>query len=240
MSNLYNSRLGRFRWFVKRFGASEVFFKPVRLALAPWIIPRLRPREFTFRGQTFPCFYAPYNMTWIGERMIEIPIIRAVIVQYSGRRVLEVGNVLSHYSPVAHEIIDKYETGHGVINVDVTQFRPPHRYDLIISISTFEHIGFDDASDSSSGGKILEAIRHCRGLLAPAGRLIITVPTGYNPELDELLSSGRLGAVRYDCLRRVQKRDWESCTLEEALNRPYRSVYPYANALVVAEFDRSA
>ena len=31
-----------------------------------------------------------------------------------------------------------------VINEDITYFQPNHKYDLIVSISTFEHIGFDE------------------------------------------------------------------------------------------------
>ena len=235
-SHLYYSTLGRVRWFIKRFGISEVFFKPVRQLFAPLIIPRLPPSTFKFWDQTHQCFYAPYNTTWIGERMVEIPIIRAAMTQRPQARVLEVGNVLSHYFRGSHEIVDKFETGQGVINQDILEYYPTQDYDLIISISTFEHIGFDDETSTSSGEKILAALDHCRRLLAPGGQMLVTFPTGYNPQLDELLTSGRLGAVRCDYLRRVGKRQWETCSLEEALGSPYRAVFPYGNALVVAEF----
>jgi hypothetical protein len=143
-SHLYNSTAGRVRWFVKRFGLSEVLFKPMRVVFAPIIIPLLRREQFRFRGQTHDCFYARYNMTWAGERMVEIPIGRALLEAQPGGRILEVGNVLPHYFPTRHEIVDKFEHGPGVLNVDILEFAPPHRYDLILSISTFEHIGFED------------------------------------------------------------------------------------------------
>lgn len=235
-SHLYNSTIGRARWFIKRFGASEIVWKPLRLLFSPVVIPFLKRQEFCFAGQTLNCFYARYNMTWVGERMVEIPIIQALLGHAPGAQILEVGNVLSHYLPINHEVVDKFEVAPGVTNIDIIQFRPSRRFDLIISISTFEHIGFDDDGACSSGEKILEAIDHCRSLLVHSGRLVITVPTGYNPELDNLLRTGRLGASNVRCLFRTGMRSWTECSLEEALTHPYRSVFPYGNALVVAEF----
>jgi SAM-dependent methyltransferase len=235
--HLYNSTLNRVKWFVRRFGAGEVVLKPLRLLFAPVILPGLRPERFTFRGRAYGCFYARYNMTWVGERMVEIPIGQALLQSAAGGRILEVGNVLSHYFPAQHAIVDKFERGPGVLNLDILAYQPPERFDLIVSISTFEHIGFDDDTPSSSGEKILQAIAHCRRLLSPAGRLILTFPTGYNPELDDLLRTGQIGAQRLDCLLRVAPRKWEECDLATALAHPYRTRFPYGNALVVAEFN---
>ena len=33
--------------------------------------------------------------------------------------------------------------------------------------------------------KVVRALRHTRSLLKPGGHLLVTVPTGYNPALDE-------------------------------------------------------
>ena len=62
----------------------------------------------------------------------------------SWKNIFEVGSVLSHYFPINHDVLDKYEKGHGVINQDVVDFKPHNKYDLIVSISTLEHVGFDD------------------------------------------------------------------------------------------------
>jgi SAM-dependent methyltransferase len=239
-SHLYNSTLNRVRWFVRRFGAGEIVLKPLRLLFAPVILPCLGREPFSFRGRNYDCFYARYNMTWAGERMVEIPLGKALLEEHAGRRILEVGNVLSHYFPARHVIVDKFEAGHGVLNLDILAYEPPERFDLILSISTFEHIGFDDDTPSSSGEKILQAIGHCRRLLSPSGRLVLTFPTGYNPELDELLRSGRIGARRLDCLLRTAPRKWAECDLATALQHPYRARFPYGNALVVAEFTAPA
>jgi SAM-dependent methyltransferase len=190
--NLYSTKAARIVWFIKRFGAREVFLKPLRLILADWIVPRLTPTQFQFRGQRYSTFFARYNMTWVGERMVEIPIGRAIVARNAPDRVLEIGNVLSHYGPTSHAIVDKYEKAPNVINSDILSYSPKNQFDLIISISTFEHIGFDDDNDGSSGEKIASAIRHCRSLLSKTGRLIITFPTGYNPELDSAVRTRHL------------------------------------------------
>ena len=54
------------------------------------------------------------------------------------------GNVLLHYFPADHEIVDKYEKGDGIVNEDIVNFRPGKKYDLIVSISTLEHISWNE------------------------------------------------------------------------------------------------
>lgn len=236
--HLYNTTLGKVPWFIKRFGAGEVVMKPLRLALAPVIIPLLPKRTFEFRGKRFPCFYHRYNMTWAGERAVEVPIARSYLEQCQGKSILEVGNVLSHYFPIRHEVLDKFEKGTGVINKDILDFKPGKQYALIISISTFEHIGFDDEADEPSDKKIARAIAACWDLLTPDGRLVLTVPLGYNPDLDRMIATGELGATEESYLRRATRLGWEPCRKDEALRCRFKTPYPYANAILVAEFSK--
>jgi len=221
---------------VKRFGAKEVALKPLRTVFAPLIIARLQPKTFLFHGRELPLLYHRYNMTWASERCVEVPIARYYAESVTPDKTLEVGNVLSHYGPVRHEIIDKFEKGPGVTNADITSFRPNKRYDLILSISTFEHIGFDDEAEGKSADKILSAIATCRGLLAPTGRLVITVPISYNPELNELINTGKLGTKKDTFLKKYGPQDWRECPKEEAMRCKYKEPYSYANAVMVAEF----
>ena len=234
-SHLYNSKLGKVAWFVNRFGFSELFLKPCRLVFAPIVLRRLPRKTFPFREATLECFYHAYNMTWACERCVEIPIARAYLDQHVGGRILEVGNVLSHYGPVTHDVLDRFEKGERVINQDIVDFRPSTNYGLIVSISTFEHIGFDDAADGGSTAKIKTAIQSCRQLLEPAGKLVLTVPIGYNPELDEMLRKGELPFEREFYLRRTGRRQWEPCDQRVALSCRYRKPFPYANAILAAE-----
>jgi hypothetical protein len=238
--NLYNSRLGKVRWFAKRFGAGELIRKPLRMLLAPVIVPRLTPRTFQFKGQELHLFYHAYNMTWATERCVEVPVIRHVLEGVPPKDVLEVGNVLSHYGPIQHMIVDKFERGAGIINEDIVTFQPGWAFKLIISISTFEHIGFDDERTGHSKAKILTAVHACRQLLQPGGQLVITVPVGYNPEMDSILAGNELGAEETWYFKQTRKREWMEVGKEEALRARYGSPFPYANSIAVAGMANSA
>lgn len=104
--------------------------------------------------------------------------------------VLEVGNVLSYRFGVSHDILDKYDINRHVINEDVVRFSPQKRYDLIVSISTLEHVGWDEIPKEPR--KILLALENLKKILAPGGQLIVTLPLGYNPDMDKLLSDGEI------------------------------------------------
>jgi hypothetical protein len=237
--HLYNSKLSKFRWFIARFGAKEILLKPLRTIFAPLIIPALPKRSFQFQGQTLDLLYHRYNMTWASERCVEVPIARYFLSKFAQGKVLEVGNVLSHYGPVRHDILDKFERGRRVINEDITTFRPSGKYGLIISISTFEHIGFDDEAVEPSRIKILAAIDACKCLLSDTGKLVVTAPIGYNPDLDLLLEDGKTQASRETYLKKDTALEWRELSKEEALRARYKKPFPYANAIVVLEFGGS-
>ena len=147
--------------------------------------------------------------------------------------------MLGHYGKHDHAVLDKYETSAGVINEDITTWQTEERFDLILSISTFEHIGFDDDAAGGSADKILGAIAACRKLLNSQGRLAITVPLGYNPDLDRLIERNKLGEDRGWFLLRHGPREWKVVARHQALGTPFGRPFPFANALLVAEFDAS-
>jgi len=188
------------------------------------------PRDaFLFRGTEYQYFHHKYNTTWDNERCVEVPIVRSRMI---AGRVLEVGNVLSHYGPVEHTVIDKYEKGDGVINVDLFDFKPAEKFDLIISISTFEHIGYDEPPRPLGGPR--EAVAHALSLLSVGGWLIFTVPIGYNRFMDQFLreSSG----VSY--MRRTGQREWVECG-PGALEASYGKPFPCANAIAIYQGQNS-
>src|SRR5439155_26790749 len=74
-------------------------------------------REFHAHSLPYQYFYHPYNQTYCNERAVEIPIVWPLVRSVPPERVLEVGNVLSHYFPTRHAIIDKFEHAPGVQNV---------------------------------------------------------------------------------------------------------------------------
>jgi SAM-dependent methyltransferase len=234
--HLYSGFGGKVCWFARRFGWSELLFLPLRKIASPLVRPFLRARDFEYRDHRLECFYANYNVTWSNERCAEIPIARWHLAQ-TGGPVLEVGNVLGHYSAHSHTVIDKFETGAGIINEDITKWRTDERFALILSISTFEHVGFDDDAGDNSGEKIRAAIAACRALLAPGGCLVITVPLGYNPALDELISSDALPASEARFLLQHGRREWREVTRDQSLGTKYGRPFPYANGLWIAQFN---
>ena len=235
-SHLYNSCFGKLTWFIRRFGVWELFRKPLRILFAPWIISRLPKAEFQFDGRRFPLFYHRHNMTWANERAVEIPIARSLLDQYRNREILEVGNVMAHYFPIHHTVIDKYETGAKIINEDIIGFTTNDKFSLILSVSTFEHIGFDDESDGHSGKKIRDAVACCRRLLDVHGRLVVTVPLGYNADLDRMVADNNLDCKRTLFLQRTGPLAWRETDRDTVLDNQYGRPFPYANALMVAEF----
>lgn len=192
-----------------------------------------RDRTFTFNGQKYKYFYGLYNFTYIGERSVEIPIIWDQVTKHRQDKILEVGNVLSHYSSIGHDIVDKYEQAPGVINEDIITFNPNRKYDLIVSISTIEHVGWDEKRKSKH--KIILAIAKIRNLLEKGGQAILTLPIGYNYYLDELIKSSRKKLfTNIFFLKRVSADNrWKQVPYKEATNTKFNTPYPFANALAI-------
>jgi hypothetical protein len=183
-------------------------------------------------------FYGGYNVAWMTERSVEIPLILKYVQAPDRGRLLEIGNVLSHYVPRSWDVLDKFEVGPGVMNADIVDFQPEQRYDLIVSISTIEHVGFDDdVEDPARIPKAIERIR--RDCLNPGGLFVATFPVGYNPHLDALLYDGRLGFEECRYLKRVSMSNrWAEVSANEAAPLQYNHPYPLANGLAVATFRR--
>jgi SAM-dependent methyltransferase len=174
------------------------------------------------------------------ERAVEIPFAHAFYLGNRGPRTLEVGNVLANRfePPAGYDVVDKYEAGPRIRNEDIATFRASEPYDLILSVSTIEHVGLDEAEKDPA--KPLRAIRNMAGMLAPSGRLMITVPFTYNPAVDRMLQDAQFAFTQRYFLKRVCRWGcWAETTLEDALGRRYGSRYPCANAVAFLVLDRS-
>ena len=173
--------------------------------------------KFVFNGKSYNYFKHWYNETWKNDRAIEIPISFEVIKKYEN--ILEVGNVLSHYKTFKHDIIDLYEKDIGVINEDIRTFKTDKKYDLIISISTLEHI---DENDGKGEKGILDAFDNMRSLLTPKGNIFITFPIGAHVDLDNLFRNNKLGLKETYVMCRdledddkYQRNIWEQCGVSD-------------------------
>ena len=190
-------------------------------------------RRFKFQGKEYKYLY--YYSTWRDERCVEVPIVWNLLNNSKAleRRldILEIGNVLSYYYKFSHDVVDKYEVGDGVINEDIVTFNPNKRYDLIISVSTIEHVGWDEAPRVE--GKLTKALENIKALLKPEGFAVITMPVGYNKEFDALYSSGRIAFDKAYYLKRVKRSDWVESDWNETKDSRFDYPYKFANALII-------
>jgi hypothetical protein len=194
---------------------------------------RMRPAagSFEFRGKTYPRFFHPYNLTWNNERAVEIPIVWEAVQEHRGRRILEIGNVLAHYFPVDHDILDRYERAPGVLNQDVVAFAPKDRYELIVSVSTLEHVGWDEIPRQP--GKFARALESIRGCLREGGIALVTLPLGYNPEVETALRLAEGGFSELYYLKRLDWHRWVEVPSEEMEDVAFNQPYHGANGLAI-------
>lgn len=189
-------------------------------------------RTFKFNDTEYKYFQHAYNTTWRTERAVELPIVFDFLNQFKGKRILEVGNVTSHYLDVKHTVVDKYEAGTNVNNIDIINYQTDNTFDLIVTVSTLEHVGWDE--EPREPEKVFQAINKLKSLLAPAGLLVVTIPLGQNPVLDEYLRDGRVSFDEMYYLKRISKDnrwiqvEWKD--IEGSKNNyPFRA----ANGLVI-------
>ncbi|MEM9557398.1 MAG: methyltransferase domain-containing protein [Acidobacteriota bacterium] len=209
---------------------------------ALWYLARrlLGPRTFALADSRHRYLVHPFILD--NERAVEIPLalaaVRAVVRERPGARILEVGNVLSSFvdldeTTAALTVVDKYERAPGVLNVDIVEYRPAERFDLVVSISTLEHVGRDETPRQPS--KAVDALEHLKTLVTPGGHLLLTVPVGYNQALDHALSEPH--DLQIDCLVRAGRWNrWREAPLEETLTRSYGAPFHCANGLLVVSW----
>src|SRR5438094_709755 len=108
-------------------------------------------KAFIFEGQKLEYFFHSYNNFRLSERAIEIPIIDYFLRQNDSHEILEIGNVTNHYYDYFRQtfvdrrktVVDKFERGQDVLNLDIAEYAPDMKFDFVFSISTFEHMDSD-------------------------------------------------------------------------------------------------
>jgi SAM-dependent methyltransferase len=206
------------------------------IAGTPWSLAGAH-RRFAFRGETHRYLYHPYKRTWLTERAVEVPVVQSIVDRHSGARILEVGHVLGHYRPQSHLVIDKYERSAGVLNRDATDVADLGPFDLIVAISTLEHVGFDE--QPRDPGKAAAAVAALRERLAPGGLLVVTVPVGYNPAFDAALRDGAIPTTAIAALRRAGgETRWREAEPALVWTAPYDFLLYSARGVVFAFIER--
>ena len=188
---------------------------------------------FELEGRTYRYLYARHKLTWLTERAVEVPVIQSLVDRHPPDRVLEVGNVLSHYREQRHLVVDRYERAPGVVNRDVLELDGLGPFTLIVAISTLEHVGLDEAP--ADPGKAARAARALRKLLAQNGHLVLSVPAGYNRQFDASIRRNELPITHLAALRRqVGSNTWVQVEPEAAFAAPYDFLLYRARAVVFA------
>ena len=211
-------------WYVVRKGVAYVARWPFDVLTSFYYRYLNRHKSmFKFQGQTYSYFYHSYNTTWKNERGIEVPIIWRLVQENSEKRILEIGNVLRHYVSCQHDVLDLTEKYPGVINQDIGYFKPQAKYDLAVSISTFEHIGCWE-KEPRQPERLLQAIQNIlENILSPGGRLVITVPLGQNPDMERYLATGKINFTQLICMKQVnsRKNEWKEFSWSDICDREF-------------------
>lgn len=221
------------------------FIQRVRLLVKPlfhFFYKDLHKKTFTFGGNTYHYFSeSEYNVPWKNERAVEISIAMDYLERYKNKRVLEVGNVLSNYVAATHDVLDPYENAPFLIKEDIVKYKPQKKYDLILCISTLEHVGWDlgDEKGGIDPYKPLRAFEHMKELLADNGELFVTIPFGYNPHMDNLLLTRQIQCTRSNYMKRVSIRNyWREVTTFTQADMTYGVVVMAARLLFVGVFQK--
>lgn len=187
---------------------------------------------FEYHGERLDVFYHLYNLTHLNERMIEIAIAHRFLHQRAWSIGLEVGNVLGHYGPMSHVVIDLheqaewYQTRQTVANIDILGLIPTKKYEWVISISTIEH-----TADP------LVALSVLRSLVAPGGSLLVTVPTGVNAELDAYIL---VDAPFFDRVCTIVREENDHGGWAQTEEPEVREYGPWANSVAIMEYTAPA
>ncbi len=240
-------------------GATSLEFQRRELARQPWPLVRTKVftkenQRFVLNGEEYEYFYHDYHLTWTNERCVEVPLAISWMSRPGRPRCLEIGNVLSHYvsERPTWTVIDKFEHAPHVLNYDLLDFDTDAKFDCIVSISTLEHVGWDDWPRDKTGASTRKALAKVRLLLADKGAGLVTLPLGYNPFVDAALRDPHSLFDRVDFLRRANwENDWVQVSGSDAFRLQYgkwrmgdfrradqarpKGIFPQCNALAICQ-----
>jgi hypothetical protein len=106
-----------------------------------------------------------------------------------------------------------------------------------VSISTLEHIGFDEKIKEPL--KIIKAINNLKeNCLNKKGVIIFTLPLGYNLPLDNLLKQKKIRLDKAYYLKRTSNflNQWQETSWTEIKDNHYNYPFPYANGIIIGVF----
>lgn len=212
---------------------ASVAANETRMLFSSVIIPRLAmtKKSFDLWGKDTGYFLHKYNTTWRNERAVELAAAAVFLSENQDGSFLEFGNVLQHYGFRQPDVVvDLYEKGPRITNVDIVDFVSEKKFKVMVSISTIEHVGWDERPRSAE--KTAKALERLVSHLTHDGKLFITAPTGHNPYLDAMIRDGIPNVARQVFYVR-DRFDWSQSADFVAI--PYGSKGPGAASMWMAE-----
>lgn|SRR5574337_148190 len=186
---------------------------------------------FKFKNKNFEYFLHRGN----SEKRLEIAIASYYIKETykNNHSVIEWGNVMAcNGFEVKHDIVDIVE---GPIKEDWEFWQPKRHYDLLVSISSLEHINMGDYNQPKTG--IDKLIRIGKRISSIAKSALIILPLHYNLEMDQLILNDKKPFDIYEktYYTRVDVLNWGEIKKERVgtLGRGYCFPYPYSNEEIV-------
>lgn len=169
---------------------------------------------------------------WRTERGIELAIAKRALQQHRPDDVIEIGNVLPLAGHDDHLVVDKYEQGPNVVNEDIVEFTPDRKYPLVISVSTLEHVGWDEVPVDP--GKASRALTNMASIVAEGGGMLVTIPVAFHPEFEDFFVSDESPFDAIDLLVKTSRTaEWEQRPVEERHAIRYGQPYCCGNGVLV-------
>ena len=89
--------------------------------------------------------------------------------------------------------------------------------------------------------KILYAVENLKKLIKPGGKVVVTLPLGYNQYMDELLKKGKLKFSKMYLMKRISKdNEWIEVKKidKNDLNGRYGTPYMFANKIIIGIIEK--
>ena len=227
-------------WLITKISRSNLFFRLLIDVFAFVFFKIFRNNEtFIFNKRRYKYFYHLYNRTVAGERVVEIPIAKEVLINYKNKDILEIGNVMSHYIRTNYPILDKHEKGRNVINKDVVSFQLHKKFDLILSVSTMEHVGYSKRYwEPKKPEKFSKGIVNLKKHLKTGGVLFVTFPLFYNEYITNLILKKKDPFEKRYFMKRISYfNEWKQISFKNAMKgNSYEGYFANANILFIGEY----
>jgi hypothetical protein len=201
------------------------------LAILP-LVAASRRHDIELLGQRIPLHYEYRRWAWRSERCVEIALGKQALRAHDPGNALEVGNVMPLVGVGDHTVVDKYEQGPGVRNVDIVNYAPGRLFQLVLSLSTLEHVGWDEQPRDPK--KAERALAKLGDLLEPDGAMLVTIPVGFHRQLEQAFIGPDAPFDSVTLFIKTSRRTiWKPRELADLSRIEYGAPYALGNAILV-------